>query len=314
MFPWAAPRGDGTASLADELRSLLERSIPRDLRPELILLCANGLAPRADLAWMNRSMFHRDPQAACARLRAQLGDLFLAPLPGDTVTLVGGRRSGTVTRSPWIGPRPESEWPARGGGARPQAPFGPATGSLRLDDAGRAALDGALGEFARYLYGSSLFLEAYVLDARATHGRRPTMAFVLLEGDDVAGGHAAGGTVWGWDASGCRFTREACGRPEDEFVAGARCWASDLLAVLEAEMPAASLTVGRMSGWNALPERLRFDLPNLLHVYCHPLRRPERFLALYRALVSGRAPEVRGRGDAAEAALPAERAANPVRR
>ena len=61
MFPWTAPQGDGTASLVDELRSLLERSVPRDCRPEAILLCANGFGPRGELAWMNRAMFHRDP-------------------------------------------------------------------------------------------------------------------------------------------------------------------------------------------------------------------------------------------------------------
>jgi len=60
-------------------------------------------------------------------------------------------------------------------------------------------------------------------------------------------------------------------------------------------MPAASLTMGRLAGWNAVPSALRFDLPNLLHVYCHPLRAPEQFLALYRALVTGRAADLHGR-------------------
>ncbi len=294
MFPWAAPPSDGTGSLAGELRVLLERAIPREQRPEAVLLCSNGLAPRGDLAWMNRAMFHRDPRAACAQLRPQFGDLFLAPLPGDTVTLRKTRRVGAVTASTWIGARPESAWPARGGGATPPTPFAPATGHLRLDEAARRALPHALDELARFLYASPLFLEMYVLAADTAHGRRPTMAFALLEGDDVEQAHANGGTVWSWDPNGCRFVQEeAIERPENEFVAGARCWASDLLAVLQVEMPAASLTLGRLAGWNAVPAQLRFDLPNLLHIYCHPLRAPDQFLALYRQLARG-GPETVG--------------------
>jgi L-ascorbate metabolism protein UlaG (beta-lactamase superfamily) len=301
MFPWGAPQGDGAASLADELRGLLEGSIPRGGRPESILVCANGFAARGDLAWMSRAIFHRDPIAACALLRAQFGDLFLAPLPGDTVRLLEKRPVRPTTRSSWISPIPESAWPRRGRGALPPGPFGPATGRLRLDDSSRTALARALDEFARFLYASTLFLETYVLGADAIGDRRPTMAFVLLEGDDVASGHASGGTVWAWHPSSCAFVREPLGRPEDEFVAGARCWASDLLAVLEVEMPAASLTLGRLAGWNAVPAQIRFDLPNLLHVYCHPLRAPDRFLALYRALVRGRSPDVPARGEDAAA-------------
>jgi L-ascorbate metabolism protein UlaG (beta-lactamase superfamily) len=287
MFPWAAPRGDPTGSLVEELRQLVEGSIPRASRPEAVIVCANGFGARGDLAWMNRAVFTRDPVAACQRLERHFGDLFLAPLPGDTLIFRRGRRAGPLTRSSWIGPLPREDWPSRGGGGRPAAPFAPATGRLRLDEASRAALARALDEFARFLYASSLFMEMYLLDADAAGDRRPTMAFVLLEGDDVESGHAKGATQWTWDPNGCRFVCEPLGRPSEELIAGARCWASDLLAVLEVEMPAASLTMGRLAGWNAAPSRLRFDLPNLLHMYCHPLRAPDRFLALYRALARG---------------------------
>ncbi len=288
LFPWAQA-GDGVASLVEEMRYLFERVIPRDQRLEGILLCANGYATRGDLAWMNRAIFHRDARRVCDALRPQHGDLFLAPVPGDTVTLRQGHRTPGFTRSPWIAALDEDRWPARGSGARPPAPFGPATGRRRLDDTERAALGGALHAFAEFLYASPLFLETYVLDAAALAGRRPTMAFVLREED----GGSAAEIVWAWDPNACTFIREACERPEEVFVAGARCWASDLLAVLQVEMPAASLTVGRLSGWNAAPARLRFDLPNLLHVYCHPLRAPDRFLALYRGLVRGQPSMVR---------------------
>jgi len=60
--------------------------------------------------------------------------------------------------------------------------------------------------------------------------------------------------------------------------------------------------VGRLTGWNAAPARLRFDLPNLLHMYCHPLRAPDRFLALYRQLLRGAAPDIPGRSTPAPGA------------
>lgn len=297
-FPWAGASGDGSAALAEELRQLLERAMPREHRPSAILVCANGMSTRGELAWMNEIIWHRDPLAACARLR-QFGDLFLAPLPGDTLSFQHGRRMRTVTRSPWVRPLAESQWPPHRGGGQAPGRFAPATGRVRLDAAGRAALPAALDELARFLYGSSLFTETYLLDTDATGGRRPTMAFVLYEGD--VGEGASAQTVWAWDASGCRFVPESSPRPEAEFVAGARCWASDLLAVLTVEMPAASLTLGRLSGWNAAPSRLRFDLPNLLHMFCHPLRAPERFLALYRGLVSGAPPQLAAGADAGAA-------------
>jgi L-ascorbate metabolism protein UlaG (beta-lactamase superfamily) len=293
LFPWAAQSGDGDQSLADELRELLEGAIPDDLCPETIVLCANGLAPRGDLAWMNAGMFHRDPRRAVARLREHYGERFVAPLPGDTMVLLGGRRVGGMRPAPWIEPCPESDWPRRGSGETPPAPFAPATGRLRLDAAERARLASALADFARYLYGSSLFMETYLLDAKATGDRRPTMGLELLEGDDVESAHAHGGAVRAWDPNGCAFREEALTRPQEKLAVGIRCWASDLLAVLEVEMPAASLTLGRMSGWNSVRGQFRFDLPNLLHTYCHPLRFPERFLQLYRALRTGRTPDVR---------------------
>jgi hypothetical protein len=118
------------------------------------------------------------------------------------------------------------------------------------------------------------------------------MAFALMEADDVEAGHAGSVGVWAWDAGGCRFVEEPCARPQDEFIAGVRCWAGDLLAVLQVEMPAASLTLGRMTGWNAAAGRLTFDIPNHLHMFCHPLRAPDRFLELYRGLVQGAEPSI----------------------
>ncbi|HYD48901.1 MAG TPA: MBL fold metallo-hydrolase [Terriglobales bacterium] len=295
MFPWAAPRQDGASSLAEELRYLFNRAMPRDYRPQGVLLCANGYSTRGELAWMNGSIFHRDPAGAFAQVRPELGDLFFAPKPGDVVRLQKGRRSGPAGKSEWLRSLPPTEWPAHGAGARPIDPFGPATGEYRLTVEARAALADALGEFARYLYGSTLFQEMYLLDADALGGRRGAIAIVAIEGDDAATAHDRGGEVWVWDPTGCCFVAEARSGQEQDLVAGVRCWAADLLAVLTARMPAASMTVGRMSGWNWAPAQLRFELPNLIHMYCHPLRMPDAFLELYRRLRSGASPRLRAR-------------------
>lgn len=297
MYPWARPGGadDGDASLVAELRDLLKRGVPRDIRPQGILLCANGFAPRGEQAWMNESVFHRDPRAACATLRPSTDHLFVAPLPGDTMTLADGRRQQGTSKSVWIATCDEADWPRRGGGARPTVAFGPATGQLRVDDADRARMGAALNEFARFLYGSALFREMYLLTDQALGGRRPTMAFALLEGEDGTAGHANAGEVWVWEPSDCSFREEAITNPEEAVVAGARCWASDLLAVLEARMPAASVTMGRLAGWNHASEDLTFDIPNQLHMFCHPLRQPDGFLELYRAMVTQSPVRVRAR-------------------
>ncbi len=292
MFPWAEPQGDADGSLANELRELIEEATPSDARPEAIIVCANGFAARGDLSWMNRTVFYRNPETACALLQAEFGDLFLAPLPGDVIALRGRQRSGPLLRSTWVTPKCEDEWPARGGGSDQPDSFAPATGKTNLNTTERADLSGALDAFAKYLYGSSLFQETYLLDAKTAAGRRQTMAFVTFEGDDITSGQSNPAAVWAWDPSACTFLQESHDKPDDEFVVGARCWASDLLAVLRAEMPAASLTMGRLAGWNALPSMLRFELPNLLHMYCHPLRAPEQFLELYRALVTGESPRI----------------------
>jgi hypothetical protein len=133
----------------------------------------------------------------------------------------------------------------------------------------------------------------YLLDAESLAGRQATMGFVLLEGDDVESAHADPASAWVWNPSDCSFSQAEVAEPEKEWVAGGRCWASDLFAVLTAGMPAASLTMGRLAGWNAAVEGLSFDLPNQLHMFCHPLRQPDGFLALYRGLLTGAAPIVR---------------------
>jgi hypothetical protein len=60
------------------------------------------------------------------------------------------------------------------------------------------------------------------------------------------------------------------------------CWATDLLAVLRGELGPIALTFGRARLWNALPDKLRFDIFGELTRVSHPLRRPAEYLRNYQ--------------------------------
>ena len=61
---------------------------------------------------------------------------------------------------------------------------------------------------------------------------------------------------------------------------------SSLFALLRGELaPSALCWAGRMRYWNAHAQRLRVS-PSELWRFAHPLRRPQRMLALYRRLLA----------------------------
>ena len=64
------------------------------------------------------------------------------------------------------------------------------------------------------------------------------------------------------------------------------CWATDLLAVLSGEMGDIALLFGRALLWNALPNRLNFDVFGELQKASCPLRLPAEYLRLYERLLA----------------------------
>jgi hypothetical protein len=277
MIDGAQPRPDDTDGLVRDLRDVWG-AIPGDLRPQLLLVCSNGLSFDGDLAWLNGSLFNRDVRNACTRIDANSRSTpCFAPLPGETVVMERGRIVERAAAAGFLAATEPGTWPRHDARATPPdagTRFLPATGRLRLDDAERARLPAALAAFAAFLYGSSLFDELYELTEADPEGRRPTVAIELLEGEERRS------SLWEYAPHACRFV-EGAEAAADRYLAGATFWASDLLAVLEAGLPPSRVAMGRVRIWNARPERFRFDLFHLLFHYGHPLRQPEGFLRLY---------------------------------
>src|SRR5262249_46587280 len=143
---------------------------------------------------------------------------------------------------------------------------------------------GELDRFAGHLYGSTLFRRLYSLSAKDAGGKKPTVALTLRHGDD------GGAFVYEYEAQACRFRPVTVSDPVSEYVAVYECWATDLLALLRGEVASTALLFARCRHWNACPDVLGFDLDHFLVEYAHPLRQPERFLALYRKILAGLPP------------------------
>jgi hypothetical protein len=269
---------DDTDGLVRDLGQVWS-SLPGDLRPELLLVCSNGLSFDGDLAWLNGSLFNRNVRAACAKWnRDNPSAPCHAPQPGDSVVVERGRIADRNARVEFVAALDSSQWPRHDAGATPSGAgsrFLPATGRLELDEAERDRLPQALAGFAAFLYSSSLFHEIYELTEAEPEGRRPTVAIQLLEGAERRG------SLWEYAPHSCSFVEAPQMAPE-RYLAGATFWASDLLALLEGRITPSRVAMGRVSLWNARPDRFRFDLFHVLFHYGHPLRQPEAFLRLYR--------------------------------
>ena len=279
--------------LTDELRDLVRRAIP------------DAMSPRGDPA-----VRQRPGPAGRARVDEPV-DLPPRSPPGVRAPRAGARRAvrgaaaradpAPARRAPPRRPRPVAvDRAAAGGrvaGARRRreapAPFGPATGRRRPRRGGARAPPGRAGR-AGALPLRLLALQGGVPALGRAHRRPPAdLRLRAPRGRRRGRGHAASPAVWVWDPSGCRFVEEPIARPEDALVAGARCWASDSPGRARGEdarrepHDGADVGLGRGAGIGCAS-----NLPNLLHAFCHPLRAPDRFLALYRALVRGEEPRI----------------------
>jgi hypothetical protein len=81
-------------------------------------------------------------------------------------------------------------------------------------------------------------------------------------------------------------------KPEETYLAGIECWATDLLAILKGELGPIALSFGRARLWNVLSEQFLFDFFGDLYRMSHPLRRPAEYLRTYRRLWTGTANTV----------------------
>jgi hypothetical protein len=131
---------------------------------------------------------------------------------------------------------------------------------------------------AGHLYASPSFRGAYSCDKRDLGNRRPTFALVLLADS------GSGSYLFEYDPQACRFSPAATRDPVNDYLSGMEFWATDLLAIGRGELGSTAIPFGRGRVWNSAPERCMVSFREFC-VYFHPLRRPDIFLELYRALL-----------------------------
>jgi hypothetical protein len=271
---------DGVLAFARETLAHYAGLCARWARPEAVLFCGNGLAFAGERAWLNRNVFRCHSDQVCTALSALApADRLLAPVPGQTVSMRQGAVVDTHAESSFLRALPAAEWTSRAfrGDVDLVESYPSFLSPCAFD---REALRGELAAFAAYLYSSKLFRALYSLDPEELGGRRATFAVVALSDGDPY--------VYEYDPTSCTFVVADSDDPVAEYVGGIECWGGDLLAVLRGEAPPSAIVFGRGRSWNALPERCDIGWTELWS-FCHPLRWPERFLALYRRLFAAHA-------------------------
>jgi Beta-lactamase superfamily domain len=263
--------------------------------PAAMLMCAGGFAFHGDRSWLNQRVFCVDNEAVCQMLgKVYPAEQFHATRPGQTFVMEGQRLKDVRASAPFLTTAPSGSWPSRArSDAEAASPdYGPATGRRELDGREHEQLRRGLDELAGALVGGTIFRALHSLPEDTIEDRAPTFALVLRHG---AGDERL---VYAYVPSGCTFDPGVAGA-RDAYLAGMECWATDLLAVLRGEMSPIALTYGRARLWNALPERVHFDLFQELYRVSHPLRRPAEALAMYQRRwkeSAGVAPTIRHRG------------------
>ena len=263
--------------------------------PEAVFMGGGGFAFTGDRAWMNAHVFRADSAAVCAALSAVVpGRMSHALSPGETIVQCGGSVRAVAPHSPFLRTAPRSEWPPRAyvGPSAPMQAYSPATSVRELDDGELEMLGEELNGFAAHLCSRQTFRALMSLDGQELGGLRPTFSLVTLCDQE------GGAYVYEYDPASCAFVGVEGVDPVADYIGGLECWASDLLAVFRGELAPSAITFGRARSWNALPARCPIDWGELW-LYCHPLRRPDRFLRLYRRLLAqceGVTPCVRASG------------------
>ncbi len=273
--------------------------------PAAFLFCGGGFAAEGEQAWMNRQMFRADSERVAAAMSVALpGRTILAPTPGQTVRMVHGALAGVEAERPFLRALPRAEWPSRAhaGDVTLMETYPPFTERRALTAPERDELTGELAELAAFLHGGDLFRALYSLGDGELEGREPTLALVLLDGDEDA-------ITFEYDVAACAFVPADVADPFADYVAGVECWARDLLAVLRGDVGPTAIVFGRGRVWTSIPERIALSFESLLWPYCHPLRRPARFARLYRKLLATE----RGAPLCVRAAAPADSTLQPRR-
>lgn len=252
----------------------------RGAAPEGLLLVGGAWAFEGPLAWLNRNAFPVDPAHVADGVARLLPHRVVArPQPGDTWTFVEGNLVTADAPDVGVAPAPTTSR-AFVGDVEWLEDYAPACGRAELTGPELAALRTELDRFAAALYASHTFRTLLSLDEADLGDRAATFALVL-RADDRGGAY-----VFAYSIPDCAFLPVACDAPTDRYLAVFECWATDLLDTFLVHHSQNTLAFGRSRTWNADPERFAFNLGRELFLYVHPLRFPDRFLALYRRAVA----------------------------
>jgi hypothetical protein len=259
--------------------------------PQAMVTCAGGFAFTGEKAWLNERVFCVDTEQVCALMgNVYKKEKFYSGVPGQTWIQRAGKLHKVESAQPFLATAARDSWPSRAKAAGEPRDYAPATGRRALDAGELDRLRTRLAELAGSLVGGAVFRGLASLLASECGDRRPTFALVVR--DDGAR------RCFEYAPHACAFS-EGAADAERTYVAGLECWATDLLAVLDAALGPIALTFGRARVWNSLPGRLNFEIFNDLHRFSHPLRRPREYLALYERLlapVRDTAPVIFARG------------------
>jgi hypothetical protein len=232
-----------------------------------------------DLAWLNERLFHIDLAEVCAVLDKQLPSRFAAPAPGDVVAIHDGEIERRE-RASWVRVDDRDRWPAHDASrvGEPLPDLGPWTGRKDLTESERTELFTRLRDVAAAFYEGPILRALYTLGPDVCRELRPTIALALR-----GAGPDGAELVLEYDPTCCGFVEvKGAGDPSKTHVAGAKCWASDLLETLRVSTSPGYMAIGRMWEWNAAPREVPFVFETFLLLYAHPLRRPDEFLSIYR--------------------------------
>jgi hypothetical protein len=256
-------------------------------RPRVLAVLASGFSFRGDLAWMNGHVFPGAPEKIAAALRPGLHDVEVrAPLPGHRLSFSHGELRDESTSSPFLASLDTASWPLHGAEPFDGVPpdFAPACGRRDFSREDLAALLDELRAFAAHLYGREVFRALYACADDACAPRRAAVGFAVRTPSETL--------TLAYRPDVCAFAHLPGTDPGTSLVAGLRCWASDLLAIMRIELLVGYMLIGRYRKWNAAPDRVQADLDAELALYGHPLRHPERVLERYRRTAAALAPSV----------------------
>jgi len=270
-------------TLADDIARQEAAVRERWSSPAGVLICGGGWSFIDDRQWLNHNVFPCDSHQAAEALATRLsGGPVLAPRPGQTIHMAGGEIAEVAPSAPFLSAADLGAWPSRSyaGDVALMGDYAPACGRHDLAPGDLAGLIEDLADLGRHLYGGPLFRALCSLDAAALGPRRPAFALVLLTGPDRAA------YVLEYDPSACAFALADTVDPIEDYVAGMECWGSDLLAAVRGDLAPTAIVFGRNRSWSHQPRALSINGADLFWSFFHPLRRPARFLDLYRRLLA----------------------------